>query len=260
VIDIDDIRRAREPDATRLVETAVQSRDKQSYLRSMLGGFTIAAHEFLSIAYEMPFVRIDPETGKTYLDSAHIPWVGARTNGVKEVLRGESLTNHPFFRILRRIENTVGVKIGANSTAEHIQAVNETLNPDKLPGKVIHMVRLAPDDEAKADEIAEAIHEHAPESLKVFDVHGVTKTDRATGKKIRPVSSTKQGITTLHAAMKNHGGGSHGISIETVSDPDREECVEYPGQIPRDDGHIDPRFNPPQTRDIYDHTADLLAA
>ncbi|MGH7193339.1 MAG: 3-deoxy-7-phosphoheptulonate synthase [Candidatus Saccharimonadales bacterium] len=176
----------RTPDPTRLVAGAVQSRALQEQLAAT-GSRVLAAHEALSLPYELPFLRTDPETGEDYLESAHLPWVGMRTNHV--------LT--PQSKLVSTIKNAVGVKIGAMSDELHIDDIARSLNPRDLPGKIVFMLRLSEDQSEYLPRILRGIKDSAPEAAILYDIHGATRTREEDGKKIRVVGDIVQGIERL---------------------------------------------------------------
>lgn len=236
----------REPDASRLVSGAIQSRDLQQFLTEDTKQPVLTAHEALSLPYEVPFVRIDPETGKKYLQSAHLPWIGKRTNQLGGV----------HLDLLAEVENTVGIKVGADSNAGHIAGIAKKLNPDDLPGKIAFMIRMSRKDEARLKPILTAIKDHAPESVVLYDIHGVTRT-RQDGKKVRLRGEILGLIENLAHACGQVGLRLNGLHLETMTIPGRFECIDHVGQTPAE-GSVDPRLNPEQTKYILDRAAPFI--
>lgn len=237
----------RSPDPTRMVATALQARDVAADLTTALGNHVPAAHETLLLPYEESFIRTDLKTGKDYLLSADIPWIGLRTNTPE----GEHV------KLLARVENPVGIKIGAGTTAEHIKQLSTILNPDAAPGKLILMLRLGLDKHAELPELLEAIGAHARGSVLMYDIHGATKT-RADGAKLRLVDDIVEEITLLSQACETAGLRLHGLHLEAMSDDARNECADTPDQN-LDDGNIDPQLNPRQLAYVLDNTAHCFA-
>lgn len=237
----------RKPDPTRLVAGGIQSRELQHYLTLETGEPVYMAHEALSLAYEMPFVRRDPVTDEQYMASAHLPWGGLRTNAVD---------SHQI-QLLAGVKNLAGVKIGANSDEQHIADLAETLNPQGLPGKIVFMLRLGARDEDRYPVILDAIKEHAEGSLIVYDGHGETKTNKH-GDKIRYVGDIESGIDRLAHACGALGLRLNGVHLETMADARHLECVDYRGQTPTREGSVDPRLNPVQTRRVLDFAAPYI--
>ncbi len=238
----------RDPDPSRLVGGAAQSRSLQEYLTLQTGDPVLMAHEALSLAYERPFIRQDPENGKQYLLSAHLPWIGKRTNAPTSV-QAELLTG---------VENAIGVKIGANSDEEHIAQLAETLNPDGLPGKIVFMLRLGAQDASRYPIILRGIKQHAEGSLVLYDLHGETRVNEH-GEKIRAVGDIEQGIARLAGACDDAGLRLHGIHLETGADYRQLECIDERHQRPSQRGNVDPRLNPRQTRQVLNFAAPYIS-
>lgn len=237
----------RAADPTRIVAAAVQARDVEHRLRERIRDHAPAAHEALLLPYEHAFLRRDPDTGNDYLLSADIPWVGVRTNGV----------DSPVVDLLRQASNPVGVKIGASSTEEHIQGLSETLNPERLPGKEVYMVRLGLHEQDRYPLILEAIRRHAPGSVILYDIHGSTRP-AADGKKIRSVEEIVEGIAVMSRACGAAGLRLHGVHLETTANPRASQCVERADELPAEAGDIDPNLNPYQTLAVLNGAAAHL--
>jgi len=237
----------RVPDASRLVQGAVQARDLQEELTKEMGEHVLMAHELLSLAYDVPFVREHPKTGKPILVSAHLPWGGVRTNGVSSVQN----------EVLSQIDNPVGQKIGADSDPRHIAGLSELLNPEGTPGKIVFMLRLHRSEYDRMPALLNAIAAHAEGSLVMYDIHGVTETNRH-GEKIRDVRHIEEGIERMAYDCDAAGLSLNGLHLETMSDYRHLECIEERGQRPTRKGHIDPRLNPMQTRRVLDFAAQFL--
>jgi 3-deoxy-7-phosphoheptulonate synthase len=235
----------RAPDPRLLVAGAIQARLLQQYLTQAYGGHhVLMAHELLSLPYDAPFVRRDETSGEMMLTSAHLPWGGVRTNAP------DSAQN----QVLKGIINTVGQKIGATSTPQHIDELAKTLNPNGDPGKIAFMIRTPADHYAG---ILKAIKERAEGSLVLFDIHGITKVNKR-GEKIRYVGDIEAGIEQLAYACDAAGLALHGLHLETMTDARHSECVDYRDQSPSRKGNVDPRLNPLQTRRILDFAAAYL--
>lgn len=236
----------RMPDASRLVAGALQARDLQEDLTAATGSPVLVAHEALSLPYELPFVRQDSQSGRTYLESAHLPWVGVRTNAADGV----------HVELLAGVENTVGVKIGSNTDNQHVKRLVEKLNPSGDPGRIAFMMRLAAKDEHLQPGILRAIKNHAPDSVVLYDIHGATRT-RADGKKIRMRHTILESIERLARDCGKAGLRLNGLHLETMRTHGRFECQNHEGQ-PLMSGNVDPRLNPRQTRYIIDKAAPYI--
>lgn len=228
----------RDPDPQRMVIAAEEALQMEQIMRGQ--PHVPAAHEALLLPFERSFVRqVD---GKRYLLSADLPWIGMRTNGSNGRHWGH-------VELLQDIENPVGVKIGASSDADHIKELVARLD-GHLPGKLTFMLRVGPHDQDRLPEIIDAIHDHAPESVLLYDIHGTTTTNEK-GQKVRAVRSINAEIISL-AALCASRGRLHGVHLETIGDSSRRECVETPDQEPTHPGGVDPQLNPPQFAAVLD--------
>jgi 3-deoxy-7-phosphoheptulonate synthase len=230
-----------------MVATAIQARDVEAGLTEAVGEHVPATHEALLLAYEMSFVHVDPETGRQYLLSTDIPWIGKRTNDPD----GEHVA------LLAAVANPVGVKLGSDATAEDILAYQERLNPEGTPGKLIFMLRIGQDAEA-LHTVLDAIKAHAPESVVMYDLHGSTRVAADGKTKIRCVVDIIEEIKTAAMACRAAGLKLHGLHLETTTDDSRLECVDEPNQMPTDYGSVDPQLNPAQTIRILKEVAEYL--
>lgn len=243
----------RTPDPSRLVAGAVQSRDLEAGLTAALGEHVPAAHEALSLPYERSFMREDPETGKLYLVSTDVPWVGKRTNRVPAA----DETPNAHLEMLSEVENPIGVKLGSDTTPDQIAGLQAKLNPNNIPGKLIFMLRMGLHETEQLIATAAAIKEHSPKALIMYDVHGVTKTAK-TGEKIRYTRDIIANIRQTADACRSVGLKLHGLHLETVADDTRLECVDEPDQLPTHPGNVDPRLNPRQLAYVLEETKDSL--
>ncbi|GAC1501746.1 MAG: hypothetical protein NVS1B10_06110 [Candidatus Saccharimonadales bacterium] len=237
----------RTPEPKRLVGGAIQAKDLELELTKRMGHHVYAAHEALVEAYEQPFIRLDPDSRQYYSESADLLWAGLRTNQLDSVV----------IAMLKGVQNTVGVKIGANSDERHIAGLSKILNPDNKPGRLVYMLRLGLREEDKYSSILNAMAEHAPQSIAMFDAHGITETAKD-GTKIRNVLDIMKGIGVMNNACQAAGVRFGGLHLETITDGRRQECVDEYGQPPLHIGDIDPGLNPRQTVKVLNHTASLI--
>lgn len=244
VNDRDPSRRA--PDPSRMVAAAVQARDLAAGLHEATGDHVPAAHEALLLPYDMASIYVDPKTGDDYLLSADLPWIGLRTNGLEG----------PHVKLLSRVKNPKGVKIGASSTTDHIAGLQERLNPDAIPGRLTFMLRFGRGELDELETVAAAIAKYAPEALINYDLHGVTES--IDGKKIRAVSRLVEDAATASEILGGVGLSLHGVHLETIMVDGRMECVDTPDQRPIHPGNVDPQLNPIQSRDSIQGIAPHL--
>jgi 3-deoxy-7-phosphoheptulonate synthase len=235
----------RDPDPSRMVAMALQARDLEEGLRAATGEHVPAAHEALLTHYEESFIQTDPTTKKRYLLSTDLPWIGERTRRL----------DGPHVAMLSDIENPVGVKIGPKATPEDIVGLKDRLNPDSKAGKLTYMLRMG-DNQVALRGVLAAIKQYAPESIVMYDIHGVTQT--VDGIKVRSVPNTIEQVGTLSVGCGELGLKLHGLHLETMTDQRRLECVDHNGQLPTHPGNVDPQLNPAQKLRVLRETAPYL--
>ncbi len=239
----------RDPDPTRLVATAVQARDVMDAMTRKIGEHVYVGHEALSLPYEQSFILRDPITGRKALTSADIPWIGVRTNRTDTEL-------NPHIDMLAEVENVVGVKVGPESDATHIEELAARLNPQGEDGKLVYMIRVGDDREAMR-RILSGINKTAGKPVIMYDIHGST-IKLPDGTKVRSVDATIEHISILADECARAGLKLHGLHVETMGDNERLECVDTLDQRPTHKGAVDPQFNPRQTKAIMDGVAPIL--
>lgn len=239
----------RTADPGRMVAAAVQARNLETRMTLAAGRHVPAAHEALLLPYEQSFVRQDPVTGEDYLLSADLPWIGKRTNSA----------DGAHVNLLAGVVNPVGVKIGPDSTPEHVMALTERLNPDNQPGKLVLMFRLGIDNIYRLPPLLKAIKAGAPGTLLIGDIHGADRPG-PDGKKTRLVSDIIKENQAIALLCQDAGLKLHGLHLETMADNDaRPQCVDSLDQKPAP-GNLDPQLNPRQTKRVLDAVAPYLTS
>lgn len=89
------------------------------------------SHEALLLPYELALTR-PRKDGKLYDSSAHMLWIGKRTNQLDSA--------HVAY--CEVIENPIGIKVGPNASPEEILNLCEKLNPRRIPGRLNLIVRM----------------------------------------------------------------------------------------------------------------------
>lgn len=213
-----------------------------------------AAHEALSIDYERALTRIDSRTGLPYDVSGHFLWIGERTRQLDGA--------HVHFA--SQIRNPIGVKVGPNASPDDVVALCETLNPDRVPGRLTLITRMG----------AGAIRDALPGIVQKVDgsgipvvwvcdpMHGNTR-EVASGHKTRlfdDIVDEVLGFFEVHRAQGTVPGGLH---IELTGD-DVTECVGGTGGVLEDglgeryETACDPRLNREQSLELSFLVADML--
>lgn len=236
----------RTPDPVRLTKAALQAIVLERNLSMALGQHTPAAHEALNLYYEMPFVHQD-SSGREYLLSADLPWIGVRTNGA----------DSRHVDLLSRVENSVGVKLDANSSHDHLAQLSERLNPERKLGKIAWMLRVGLDNTRAMSEVIGSLADIEEAPIIMYDIHGST-IKREDGTKIRAVDDIMAEIEQLYDVCEQSGTRLRGVHLETTME-DRFECVASRDESPAHEGGIDPQLNARQTRQVLRHFAEIAA-
>ena len=93
------------------------------------------SHEALLLDFEEALTRRDSLTGDWYDCSAHFLWVGERTRD----------PDGAHVEFLAGVHNPVGVKLGPAATARDVLELCETLNPERIPGRLTLITRMGAD-------------------------------------------------------------------------------------------------------------------
>jgi 3-deoxy-7-phosphoheptulonate synthase len=214
-----------------------------------------AAHEGLLMDYERAMTRIDSRTGLPYVTSGHFIWVGERTRDVGGA-------HIDFFS---RVQNPIGVKLGPSTTPADMEALADTLDPERTPGRLTFITRMG----------AEKIRDVLPgllEASKSFELTPIWITDpmhgngitTQTGYKTRRFDDVVDEVKGFFAAHREAGTHPGGIHVELTGD-DVTEClggsqeIDELGLENRYESLCDPRLNHQQSLELAFLAAEELA-
>ncbi len=212
------------------------------------------SHEALLLPYEQALTRQDSLTGKWYDTSAHMLWIGDRT-------RFEGSAHVEF---LRGIGNPIGMKCGPSLAADDLLRMLDTLNPERIPGRMTLISRFGHDKvEAGLPSLVRAVQaEGHPVVWSCDPMHGnVIKSD--SGYKTRPferILAEVRGFFDVHRAEGSIVGGIHC----EMTGQDVTECtggavaVTDAGLGDRYHTHCDPRLNAAQSLELAFLLAEML--
>ncbi len=162
-----------------------------------------SAHEGLHLHYEQSQTRFLGRRERWYNLTTHFPWIGMRT----------AQLDGAHVEYFRGIANPVGVKIGQGMTAEWLQGLIRTLNPNNEPGRLTLIHRFG----------AKGIKEHLPKMVKAVretgspvlwvcdPMHGNTEST-ADGTKTRRfdnIVAELESAFEVHESMGSYLGGVH---------------------------------------------------
>jgi 3-deoxy-7-phosphoheptulonate synthase len=238
-------------DYHRMVQTI---KDSLQFVENVLGvraGETdridfFTAHEALHLGYESAQTRRVPHRPGYYNLLTHFPWVGLRTND----------PDGAHIEYLRGIENPIGIKVGASATRQQIGRWLDTLDPQRLPGRLTFIHRFGAGKIADAlPRLIEDVRAEGGRAVWICDpMHGNTQVT-ASGIKTRnfeDIYSEVEKAFDIHAAMGQTLGGVHiELTGENVT-----ECVggsRGPGEedLARAyESEVDPRLNYEQSMEL----------
>ena len=212
------------------------------------------SHEALILGYEEALTRQDSLTGEWYDCSAHMLWIGERTRDL----------DGAHIEFLRGVNNPIGCKLGPDANPKDVITLCETLNPEKLPGRLTLILRMGAEIVSeKLPSILEAVKEAAHPVVWVCDpMHGNTFSTE-NGHKTRHFDDVLKEITGFFEAHEKVGTYPGGVHLELTGD-DVTECLGGGAQLDAEDlskryeTMCDPRLNGSQSIDIAFRIAELL--
>lgn len=212
------------------------------------------SHEALVLDYEEPLTRLDEGDGHWYLTSAHLPWVGARTN------RADGA--HVAF--LSGVANPVACKVGPDMTPAELVRTCGRLDPGRAPGRLTLITRLgAAQVRDRLPRLVSAVRRAGHPVIWMCDpMHGNTFTT-PTGLKTRRYEDIADELRGFFSVLADLGEWPGGVHLEVAGD-DVTECVGGDGptmaELPTAYRTLcDPRVNDAQAMSLAGEIADLLA-
>jgi len=211
------------------------------------------SHEALHLLLEQAQTRFIPRSQRWYNLSTHMPWIGMRT----AALDGAHVE---FFR---GISNPMGIKVGPSMSAEWVQGLIATLNPNNEPGRIVLIHRMgAKDIEKRLPPLIQAVRATGSPVLWICDpMHGNTET-ATSGLKTRRFENI---VSELESAFRIHrelGSWLGGVHFELTGE-DVTECTGGARGLTDADlaraykSQVDPRLNHEQALELAMRIAGL---
>jgi len=212
------------------------------------------SHEALLLNYEEALSRIDSFTGKSYNCSAHFVWIGERTRQL----------DHAHVEFFKRIENPIGVKIGASTTPAELLRLIDALNPHNEAGRLTLITRMGADKLAdKLPPLIRAVQQEGRELVWSSDpMHGNT-VKSSSGYKTRQFDDILRELKQFFAVHQAEGSYPGGIHLEMTGEH-VTECTGGAYQITDSDlatrylTSCDPRLNADQVLELAYQIADAF--
>ena len=213
------------------------------------------SHEALILPYEEALTRIDSLTGEPYDCSAHMLWIGERTRQL----------DGAHVEFLRGVHNPLGCKLGPTVGTDDVLALCESLNPDRIPGRLTLISRMGAERIGDAlGPLVRAVRDEGHPVIWVCDpMHGNTFSSPSTGHKTRHFEDICAEIDGFFAVHRAEGTWPGGIHVELTGD-DVTECLGGSEDLGHDDLPMryetmcDPRLNARQSLDLAFRVAEKL--
>ena len=212
------------------------------------------SHEALILGYEEALTRQDSLTGEWYDCSAHMLWIGERTRDL----------DGAHIEFLRGVNNPIGCKLGPDANPKDVITLCETLNPEKLPGRLTLISRMGAEIVSeKLPSILEAVKEAGHPVVWVCVALDGNTLSTENGHKTRHFDDVLKEITGFFEAHEKVGTYPGGVHLELTGD-DVTECLGGGAQLDAEDlskryeTMCDPRLNGSQSIDIAFRIAELL--
>lgn len=208
------------------------------------GGGAWSSHEALVIDYEGSAIRVDAATGAGFLSSTHLPWVGERTRQPTSAHVG----------LLSSVHHPVGCKLGPNVGVADVVRLCALLDPDRVPGRLVLIVRMGASRIGEAlPPIVAAVRQAGHPVVWVSDpMHGNTVRS-GLGLKTRHLPDIAAEALAFRTILRQAGEHPAGLHLE-VAVSEVTECV---GGSVREEmlPHryttlCDPRLNPEQAHEL----------
>jgi len=212
------------------------------------------SHEALLLDYEEALTREDSLTGDWYDCSAHMLWIGERTRQ----------TDGAHVEFLRGVKNPIGCKVGPDATQGEVLEICESLNPERIPGRLTLIVRMGAEKIIdRFPPILQAVKESGHPVVWVCDpMHANTFTAEG-GRKTRHFEDVLTEVSGFFAVHRSEGTHPGGVHLELTGD-NVTECLGGGAEVvdsdleERYETMCDPRLNGSQSVDLAFRVAELL--
>lgn len=212
------------------------------------------SHEALLLPYEEGLCRVDSLTGDWYDTSAHMLWIGARTNQ----------PDHAQVEFVRGLHNPLGLKVSPDVDTDNLLTLIDTLNPDNEPGRLTLISRMGHDKvEERLSPLVRAVEREGKKVIWSCDpMHGNIEKS-SSGYKTRRFENILSEVKNFFAVHKAEGTHPGGIHLE-LTGQNVTECTGGAEKISdeslseRYHTHCDPRLNANQALELAFLVADEI--
>lgn len=212
-----------------------------------------ASHEGLHLHYEQAQTRYIERQQRWYNLSTHMPWIGMRTAAL----------DGAHVELFRGIANPMGIKVGPSMSAEWIQGLIATLNPNNEPGRIVLIHRMGVKEiDKRLPPLIQAVRATGSPVLWICDpMHGNTET-ASSGLKTRRFDNIVSEVESAFRIHRELGSWLGGVHFELTGD-DVTECTGGARGLTDADlaraykSQVDPRLNAEQALELAMRIAEL---
>ena len=204
------------------------------------------SHEALHLNYEQALTREVPRQNGYFNLGAHFPWIGLRTNQLDSA----------HVELLRGINNPIGIKVGKETTKDHLLGLIETLNPSNEKGKITLIHRFGANSiEKNLPRLIKILHDEGYGAVWCCDpMHGNTEST-SNGYKTRKFNNIKREVELAMEIHKSENSYLGGVHLELTGE-NVTECLGGARELNEKDleraykTQVDPRLNYEQSLEM----------
>lgn len=205
-----------------------------------------SSHEALHLHYEQALTREVPRQKGYFNLGTHFPWIGLRTNQLDSA----------HVELLRGINNPIGIKVGKETSKEHLIGLCKTLNPSNEAGKITLIHRFgASNIEANLPRLIKTLQDEGIGVVWCCDpMHGNTEST-SNGYKTRKFDNIKKEVELSMDVHKSEGSFLGGVHLELTGE-NVTECLGGARELNEKDleraykTQVDPRLNYEQSLEM----------
>lgn len=205
-----------------------------------------SSHEALHLNYEQALTRQVPRQEGYFNLSTHFPWIGLRTNQLDSA----------HVELLRGINNPIGIKVGKETSKEHLIGLCQTLNPNNEAGKITLIHRFGANNiEANLPKMIQTLKQEGIGVVWCCDpMHGNTEST-SNGYKTRKFENIKREVELAMQVHKDEGSFLGGVHLELTGE-NVTECLGGARELNEKDleraykTQVDPRLNYEQSLEM----------
>ena len=205
-----------------------------------------SSHEALHLHYEQALTREVPRQSGYFNLGTHFPWIGLRTNQLDSA----------HVELLRGINNPIGIKVGKETTKDHLLGLIETLNPSNEEGKITLIHRFGANNiEANLPRLIKILQDEGYGAVWCCDpMHGNTEST-SNGYKTRKFNNIKREVELAMEIHKSENSYLGGVHLELTGE-NVTECLGGARELSEKDleraykTQVDPRLNYEQSLEM----------